>query len=215
MLTVVTRFLLLASPRRAGRVLLEEVPSLPVEGNTSSARMLQVGESATLDELGPVVVTVDGGMRYIDNWAEMTPSERETTQRIIARRNAARLKRLRGGALVLPHGTFTYGGFSCRFRRKPAAPGFEGAPPLLVVHPVGIGLSSWFFDRFLEEWIGSEVFAPDLIGCGDSECWVPSERGLFIPLDWVRALETLWREEIRKPMVVLSQGGALLRGWTR
>lgn len=72
-------------------------PALPTEGNTSAARSLALGESASLDELGPVVVTVSGQLRYIDNWAEMSEAERETTQRVIARRNAARLKKLRGG----------------------------------------------------------------------------------------------------------------------
>jgi len=62
-------------------------------------------------------------------------------------------------------------------------------------------------DRFLEEWVGAEVVVPDLIGCGESEPWEPSERGLFVPLDWARALEELWRREIRRPCVVLAQGG--------
>ena len=109
--------------------------------------------------------------------------------------------------VVLQRGTYLAGGFTCSFRRKPASAGFEGKPPLLLVHPLGVGLSSWFWDPFLSEWKGSEVFVPDLIGCGTSEAWQPSERGLFVPLDWVRALETLWREEIRRPVVVLAQGG--------
>jgi hypothetical protein len=88
-------------------------------------------------------------MRYIDNWADMTAEERETTQRIIAKRNAARLKKLRGGALsgaaARMSDTFLHGGFTVAFRRKAAAPGYEQRAPLLLVHPVGIGLSSWFF----------------------------------------------------------------------
>ena len=98
---------------------------------------------------------------------------------------------------ILQRGSYLSGGFTVGFQRKPAAPGFEGKPPLLLVHPLGVGLSSWFWDPFLSEWSGSEVFVPDLIGCGASEAWQPSERGLFVPLDWVRALEALWREEIR------------------
>ena len=108
---------------------------------------------------------------------------------------------------ILQRGSYLSGGFAVSYQRKPAAPGFEGKPPLLLVHPLGVGLSSWFWDPFLSEWSGSEVFVPDLIGCGASEAWQPSERGLFVPLDWVRALEALWREEIRRPVVVLAQGG--------
>ena len=83
-------------------------PALPAEGNAASAsRLLVLGESASLDELGPVVVTEGGQLRYIDNWADMTDAERETTQRVIARRNAARLKTLRGGSAcrTAQHGT--------------------------------------------------------------------------------------------------------------
>ena len=120
-----------------------------------------------------------------------------------------KLKKLRGGSMVstLPRSTFNYNSFECSFRRKAAASGFESQPPLLLIHPVGIGLASWFWDQFLDEWNGGEVYVPDLIGCGDSQEWDPSEQGLFVPLDWVRQLETLWVAEIRRPMVVMSQGG--------
>ena len=109
--------------------------------------------------------------------------------------------------VALQRGTYLYGGFECAFRRKPASPGFEGKPPLLLVHPLGIGLASWFYEPFLEQWTGSEVWVPDLIGCGASDAWVPEQRTLTVPQDWVRSLEALWRDEIRRPMVVVSQGG--------
>ena len=48
------------------------------------------------------------------------------------------------------------------------------------VHPVGIGLSSWFWDRFIGEWRGGAVFTIDLIGCGDSDPWEPADEGMFI-----------------------------------
>lgn len=53
---------------------------------------------------------------------------------------------------------------------------------------------------------GTEVFAPDLIGCGRSDPWIPEQKGLSIPLDWSRAIEKLWREHIRRPCVVVVQG---------
>ena len=191
----------------ATRHIAPVLEALPGEGNTT--RTLAIDESVALDELGPVVIAEDGSMRHIDNWETMTPEEREATQRIISKRNAARLNKLRGGSSqqLLQRGTFSYGGFTCAYRRKPAASGFEDARPILLVHPVGIGLASWFWDRFLDAHTGAEVFVPDLIGCGESDAWQPEEQGLFIPLDWVRALETLWREQIQRPMVVVSQGG--------
>ena len=102
---------------------------------------------------------------------------------------------------------YSHDGWDLAFRFKEAAPGFEDAPPLLLVHPVGIGLSSWFWDAFADEWEGAAVFAPDLIGCGASEEWDPDARGLFVPLDWARGCESLWRAHIRRPCVVVAQGG--------
>ena len=131
------------------------------------------------------------------------------TRCVASARHVARLTALRGGSVVpaIQSGTYEYNGFVCAFRRKAAAAGFETRPPVLLVHPVGIGLSSWFWDQFLDAWVGSELLVPDLIGCGASEEWQPSKKGLFVPLDWVRGLEALWRAEIQRPMVVLSQGG--------
>ena len=48
---------------------------------------------------------------------------------------------------------------------------------------------------------------PDLLGCGDSEPWRPGDEGIFVPLDWVRALEELWTKEIRRQCLVVVQGG--------
>jgi pimeloyl-ACP methyl ester carboxylesterase len=130
----------------------------------------------------------------------------------------------------ISRGEYAYGSFNCAFRKKAASAGRENEMPLLLVHPansqksvplciynivpdlrnfgkVGIGLSSWFWDKFLDEWNGGEVFVPDLIGCGDSEPWRPGDEGMFVPLDWVRALEELWTKEIRRQCVVVVQGG--------
>lgn len=108
---------------------------------------------------------------------------------------------------TMQSGSYDYGGFRVAFRKKAAAAGYERSPPLLLIHPVGIGIASWFWDKFLDEWVGGEIFVPELIGCGASDKWDPSESGLSMPLDWVRSLETLWQAEIRRPCVVISQGG--------
>lgn len=102
---------------------------------------------------------------------------------------------------------YEHDGWRLAFRHKAAAPGREADPPLLLVHPVGIGLSGWFWDRFMDAWQGGEVFAPDLIGCGESDAWRPEERGLFLPLDWARGCAALWRARIKRPCVVIVQGG--------
>ena len=106
-----------------------------------------------------------------------------------------------------PVSHYSHDGWRLAYRHKAAAPGHEQDTPLLLVHPVGIGLASWFWARFMEEWQGGELFAPDLIGCGDGDRWEPEKRGLFLPLDWARGCEALWREHIQRPCVVVAQGG--------
>ena len=102
---------------------------------------------------------------------------------------------------------YEYDGWKLAYRHKPAAAGREGDAPLLLVHPIGIGLDSWFWEKFLGAWSGGDVYAPDLIGTGGGDTWDPAERGLFVPLDWARGCEALWRQEIRRPCVVVTQGG--------
>ena len=118
--------------------------------------------------------------------------------------------------------SYEYDGWNLRYRYKAASPGFEKESPLLLVHPVGIGLSSWFWEPLLEAWHGPEIFAPNLIGCGVSEggdAWNPDERGLSFPLGWVKGCEAVMktaanREIIppflnmnKKKWTVVTQGG--------
>jgi len=110
-----------------------------------------------------------------------------------------------GGAAAVSTRTYDYDGWICSYRHRAGNPELA---PLLLLHPVGIGLGAWFWDRLLEQDVGGrEVFAPDFVGCGDSATWEPSQRGLFIPLDWCRQVEALWRLEIQRPCVVVAQGG--------
>ena len=88
---------------------------------------------------------------------------------------------------------------------KPPSPGYESQPPIVFVHPVGVGLSSWFWLKTMREY-GNQgegggveggnpaMYAVDLIGCGlehNSDKWDPQEEGLFFPLSWVEGVETL------------------------
>ena len=53
------------------------------------------GTDVKLDHLGPMVVNVDGTLSQIGNWAQMTDSEKESTMRIIGKRNQKRLEALK------------------------------------------------------------------------------------------------------------------------
>ena len=87
--------------------------------------------------------------------------------------------------------SYEYDDWKLTYRHKPAAAGREADAPLLLVHPIGIGLDSWFWEKFLGAWTGGDVYAPDLIGTGGGDAWDPAERGLFVPLDWARGCEAL------------------------
>lgn len=89
------------------------------------------------------------------------------------------------------------------YRYKPASPGFEDESPLLLIHPVGIGLSSWFWERVMDAWTGPAIYAPNLIGCGvqeGSDLWDPDQRGLSFPLGWVQGCETLMQESASRAL---------------
>mmetsp|Transcript_11668 Transcript_11668/g.25192 ORF Transcript_11668/g.25192 Transcript_11668/m.25192 type:complete len:437 (-) Transcript_11668:28-1338(-) len=104
---------------------------------------------------------------------------------------------------------------------KKASPGREGDRPIILIHPVGIGLSSWFWKKVMmqsfttnsEDEFGNDysynnsriksgnppIYAPDLIGCGidhGGDAWNPNENGLFFPLGWVEGVETLMNDVI-------------------
>ena len=72
---------------------------------------------------------------------------------------------------------YEYDGWKLTYRHKAASPGREADAPLLLVHPIGIGLDSWFWEKFLGAWTGGDVYAPDLIGVGGGDAWDPAERG--------------------------------------
>jgi len=104
---------------------------------------------------------------------------------------------------------------------------------VLLIHPIGIGLASWFWDPLMarirdknHETDGTDlrVYAPNLIGCGISEgsdAWDPDQRGLFVPLGWAKGCEALMnqvrddefdsndspQQRDPRPWTIVAQGG--------
>ena len=94
--------------------------------------------------------------------------------------------------------SYIYDGYNLTYLCKPASPKYRNAPPILLIHPVGIGMSSWFWKRLMEE-DGPAMYGVDLIGCGlahGADAWDPNERGMSAPLAWVKACEALMQRQV-------------------
>mmetsp|Transcript_5011 Transcript_5011/g.7737 ORF Transcript_5011/g.7737 Transcript_5011/m.7737 type:complete len:386 (-) Transcript_5011:101-1258(-) len=119
---------------------------------------------------------------------------------------------------------FTFKNMKLSYRIKPASAEFINEPSIILIHPVGIGLSSWFSRIFMDAWDGkSTVYAPSLIGCGigtgATDAWDPEKQGMFFPLSWVEGVEALMhhittpsdntsKEALTSPrFIVMTQGG--------
>jgi len=106
---------------------------------------------------------------------------------------------------------YDHNGWTLSYRHKAASQGYEQMEPILLIHPVGVGLSSWFWNNFFEEWKGPALYAPDLIGCGiqnGGDSWDPQERPLSFPLGWSKGCEALLEEQSHpSKYVVVAQGG--------
>ncbi len=81
--------------------------------------------------------------------------------------------------------------------------------PLLLIHPIGVGLSRRFWYRFCDRWqqqgYQNLIYNPDLLGCGDSEM----PRIAYYPQDWAEQLNEFLQTVIQKPVIVLVQGALL------
>ncbi|MBD2440760.1 alpha/beta fold hydrolase [Nostoc sp. FACHB-110] len=78
--------------------------------------------------------------------------------------------------------------------------------PLLLIHPIGVGLSGEFWQRFWNEWYtqGNQniIYNPDLIGCGKSDM----PHVAYTPQDLAEQLQYFLQTVVQKPVVLVVQG---------
>ena len=67
-------------------------PSVGVEGDGEISRTINLGETISLEELGPIIINADGTTRRITNWSTLSKAEQESSWRVISARNLKRLK---------------------------------------------------------------------------------------------------------------------------
>ncbi len=80
---------------------------------------------------------------------------------------------------------------------------------LLLIHPIGVGLSREFWQPFIQQWITSEsagtLYNIDLLGCGQSD--MPSRA--YRPEDWAEQLAYFIEQVASEPVVLVVQGALL------
>ncbi|MCT7975420.1 alpha/beta fold hydrolase [Laspinema olomoucense] len=78
--------------------------------------------------------------------------------------------------------------------------------PLVLIHPIGVGLSGNFWYRFCKEWYEAgninPIYNPDLLGCGDSEM----PRVTYSPQDWAEQVLYFIQTVVKKPVIIVTQG---------
>lgn len=72
----------------------DDIPRLPEPDPDSNLPRIKLGETISFEEMGPIILNVDGSTRRIENWDQMTEKEQEVTWRRIRKRNEERRKRL-------------------------------------------------------------------------------------------------------------------------
>ena len=81
--------------------------------------------------------------------------------------------------------------------------------PLLLIHPIGVGLSRQFWQRFCREWYDKNhqnyIYNPDLLGCGESD--MPALA--HTPINWAKQLQYFLQTVVKKPVILVVQGALL------
>jgi len=108
-----------------------------------------------------------------------------------------------------PSQFYTWQNYRCAYEvHQPTNTTSQGIP-LLLIHPIGVGLSRQFWQRFCREWYNSghynSIYNPDLLGCGESDM----PHLAYTPSDWAGQLQYFLQTVVQKPVIVVVQGALL------
>jgi pimeloyl-ACP methyl ester carboxylesterase len=106
--------------------------------------------------------------------------------------------------------SYTWQEYQCSYEYYPAINPINNSElALLLIHPIGVGLSGKFWHRFCQEGrkqgLNQTIYNPDLIGCGNSQM----PRLADYPEDWAEQLNYFLHNIIQKPVIILVQGALL------
>ena len=101
---------------------------------------------------------------------------------------------------------YTWDNYRCAYEvHQPINATPEGIP-LLLIHPIGVGLSRQFWQRFCREWYNAGhrniIYNPDLLGCGESDM----PHVAYTPSDWAKQLQHFLQTVVQKPVILVVQG---------
>ncbi len=101
---------------------------------------------------------------------------------------------------------YTWQNYRCAFEMIPG----QQAVALLLIHPIGVGLSRQFWQPFIQQWTTtnqsrSAIYNVDLLGCGDSD--MPGRA--YQPQDWAEQLAFFIEQIAPQPVVLVVQGALL------
>jgi len=112
---------------------------------------------------------------------------------------------------------YTWKNYRCAYERyAPPVREDRDSTPLLLIHPIGVGLSRRFWHRFCQAWYQSDnsvtlrdrpnaIYNPDLLGCGESDL----PHIAYTPADWAAQLQHFLQTVIQKPVTLVVQGALL------
>lgn len=105
---------------------------------------------------------------------------------------------------------YTWQDYRCAYElHYPAQETTDTETPLLLIHPIGVGLSRQFWQRFCGEWYKTgcpnPIYNPDLLGCGESDL----PRVAYTPTNWANQLQQFIQTVVQKPVIIVVQGASL------
>ncbi len=114
---------------------------------------------------------------------------------------------------VAPTQFYNWQNYRCAYEvHSPTHPTADDGIPLLLIHPIGIGLSRHFWQRFCSKWYGigrhNSIYNPDLLGCGESDM----PHVAYTPTDWAEQLQYFLQTVVQKPVILVVQGALLSVG---
>ena len=105
---------------------------------------------------------------------------------------------------------YTWKNYKCAYEfHIPTDANNPSATPLLLIHPIGVGLSRHFWQRFCTEWYktghSNPIYNPDLLGCGNSDM----PHVACTPRDWAEQLQYFLQNVVKQPVIIIVQGALL------